>query len=106
MDAAQVQETLIEAEMNEVVFLDVERVVGLIERYLARHPEASDNTEGVVRWWLARQCYEEAQALAEEALAEAVRRGLLKTRIGPGNEPSYHRAERPNVTNTDAEGDR
>jgi hypothetical protein len=39
-----------------------------IDRYLEKHPNAADSLNGVVRWWLARQRYEDAVEDVQAAL--------------------------------------
>lgn len=73
---------------------EVKRAADLIERYLASHPQAADSLDGIVRWWLARQCYEEARAVAGEAVARLVDRGVMRVRRGPGRRAIYERADR------------
>lgn len=40
-----------------------------IDRYLEKHPNAADSLTGVVRWWLARQRYDDALEDVQAALA-------------------------------------
>lgn len=77
--------------MTDSSSAEEEWAIRLIERYLARHPDASDTLDGVVRWWLTRQCYEEAQAVAEAALATLVQRGVIRARRGKDNRIIYER---------------
>ena len=43
-------------------------MVRQITGYLAAHPSASDNLEGILNWWIPRQQFEESRARAEQAL--------------------------------------
>lgn len=70
----------------------VERALDLIDRYLANHPNASDTLDGIADWWIARQCYEEARLVAEDAVREALRRGLIVQTQGPEGATRYERA--------------
>lgn len=92
--------------MHDATTPQVEWAVGLIERYLALNPDAADNADGVARWWLTRQCCEEMRAVADEALAEAMRRGLVRPRTGAGDELIYERADWPAVRGQQNGGER
>ena len=56
----------------------IDRVAGDVVRYLAAHPDAADTVEGIARWWLARQRYDDARDLVAEALVRLVDRGLVQ----------------------------
>ena len=49
---------------------EIRRVVGQIEAYLLRHPQAVDTVECVGRWWLGGQ---ESHSAVEGAPASPVR---------------------------------
>lgn len=46
----------------------IKSVASAIQRYLAHCPDASETAEGVARWWLARQRYNDALELVQNAL--------------------------------------
>jgi len=48
---------------DEVVAIALE-----IKNYLKAHPNAVDSLEGITKWWLTRQRYEEAESLVQKAL--------------------------------------
>ena len=48
-----------------------------IQRYLAQRPNAAETVEGVAKWWLARQRYDESVVLAQEALEYLESRGQV-----------------------------
>ena len=56
----------------------VDRVANDVVRYLSAHPDAVDTVEGIARWWLARQRYDDACDLVGEALERLVARGQLQ----------------------------
>ena len=65
-----------------------------IRDYLDAHPNAADSLEGVAKWWLRRQRYEQALEKVRNALDYLVQQGLVtKT---SAIEPVY------SLTNTDA----
>jgi hypothetical protein len=47
---------------------EVECIARDVQAYLERHPHAADTLEGVVKWWLMRQRYDQAEALVSKAL--------------------------------------
>lgn len=47
-----------------------------IQRYLSKHPQASDTVEGVMVW-LERQSFEDTLSLVQKALDQLVREGNL-----------------------------
>jgi hypothetical protein len=50
--------------------------------YLTRHPDAQDTLEGIVEWWLLEEKIRRRAFEVNEALAELVKRGLLRERTG------------------------
>jgi hypothetical protein len=52
-------------------------VAKTIQRYLDAHPNAADSVEGITRWWLTRQRYEEATKIVEQALERLVAEGKV-----------------------------
>lgn len=47
---------------------DLHDIADTIDRYLVSCPEASETVEGVARWWLARQRYNDSLELVQCAL--------------------------------------
>ncbi|MGR8932251.1 MAG: hypothetical protein ACU836_16605 [Gammaproteobacteria bacterium] len=47
---------------------DVRRIADEILNYLEDHPNAADTAEGIAKWWLSRQRFEESAALVQQAL--------------------------------------
>jgi hypothetical protein len=65
-----------------------------VETYLARHPEAADSIDGIIRWWLPRLRLEEAIAELERALDLLVARGVMTKRQLPDGRWLYGRPDR------------
>lgn len=63
----------------------VAAVAAEIKRYLEAHPNAADSVEGITRWWLARQRFEEATQTVQRALDHLVTEGeVVKSVTGEG----------------------
>ena len=60
-----------------------------IKRYLRAHPRAADTVEGIAKWWLARQRYEEALKRVRDALDLLVEQGVVTKRIVAGGKVVY-----------------
>ncbi|MEW8492457.1 MAG: transcriptional repressor [Candidatus Thiodiazotropha taylori] len=56
----------------------VRNVAAMILRYLQKHPQASDTAEGITRWWVMRQRYENSVQTVKQALAILVQDGALE----------------------------
>ena len=63
-----------------------------IERYLHTRPQAAETVEGIARWWLIRQRYEDSIDLVRHALDLLVRRGVVERLALSGGQPMYRRA--------------
>ena len=61
--------------------LEIEALAGEIARYLAAHPKAADTVEGITKWWLTRQRYEESMVKVQKALDRLVEDELI-SRVG------------------------
>jgi Fe2+ or Zn2+ uptake regulation protein len=58
-----------------------------IQRYLATRPNASETVDGVAKWWLLRQRYEDSIEHVQLALNLLEERGLvIKIRMNDGKE--------------------
>lgn len=63
----------------------IAEVAEAIKRYLNAHPNAADSVEGIARWWLARQRFEEAAEIVQQALEHLVVEGeVVKAVTGEG----------------------
>lgn len=61
-----------------------EEITGIarrIDRYLQAHPNAADSAEGILRWWLARQRFDESVQKVEQALALLLREGAIEKKV-------------------------
>ena len=56
---------------------DIELISEEIHRYLLSHPDAADTIEGITKWWLTSQRYEETKTLVKKALNNLISRGLI-----------------------------
>lgn len=65
-----------------------------IESYLTRHPNAADSAEGVMRWWLSQQRYEETIQLVQKALELLVAQGHIEKSVTPGGKAVYSRLDK------------
>lgn len=68
---------------------DIERISDEIQRYLQKHPNAADTAEGITKWWLTRQRYEEAAILVRKALESLVERGVITQSCSAGEQRIY-----------------
>jgi hypothetical protein len=57
-----------------------EEIAVQVARYLRVHPDASDTVDGIARWWLARQRFDDAREMVLAALERLVERGLVERR--------------------------
>jgi hypothetical protein len=60
---------------------EISEIAHAIERYLVKHPNAADSLEGIRRWWLMRQRYEESAQQVQEALEQLLRDGAISKRV-------------------------
>ena len=56
----------------------VRNVAAMILRYLKKHPHAADTAEGITRWWVMRQRYEDSVQTVKQALAILIEDGALE----------------------------
>ena len=56
----------------------VKETAGAIGRYLSSRPQATETVEGVAKWWLVRQRYEDSLELVQLALDLLVESGELE----------------------------
>lgn len=64
-----------------------------IRNYLDAHPHAADSLEGIVKWWLLRQRYEQSTITVQQALNYLVAHGLVAKQAAPGGEAMYSNAQ-------------
>lgn len=60
-----------------------------LRHYIKTHPRAADSLEGVAKWWLARQRYEQAVEKVERALDYLVAQGDLSKHISSSGGAVY-----------------
>lgn len=65
-----------------------------IKNYLMAHPNAADSREGIVKWWLTRQRYEEALGQVQIALDQLVAEGVISKRRAADGKVVYASAEK------------
>ena len=56
---------------------NIERISLEIQLYLHEHPNSADTLEGITKWWLARQRFEEDRKLVKQALEHLIARGFV-----------------------------
>ena len=68
-----------------------------ILRYVRAHPQSAETPDGIARWWLARQRFEDAVEAVWTALDELVAEGNLERHVVPGVSTPVYRARRGSV---------
>lgn len=68
-------------------------IVAAVRQYLARHPDAADSPEGILRWWLPKELQRVPIALLRQALAILVATGEVHDRTLPDGTSLYTRAD-------------
>lgn len=76
-------------EYNDIYCIALE-----IRQYLDAHPNAADSLEGIVRWWLPRQRYEEVLERVQSALDLLITEGMISKVAARGNKIIYSNIER------------
>jgi Fe2+ or Zn2+ uptake regulation protein len=66
-----------------------------IARYLADHPDAADSAEGIRRWWLLRQRFDEAALQVQRALDRLEAAGEVEKQVLPDGTVIYRAAPPP-----------
>lgn len=69
----------------------VKDIASAISRYLTSRPDACDTIDGIARWWLARQRYEDSLLLVQEALDHLESSGEVLKLPMPGGKVAYRR---------------
>lgn len=73
---------------------EIAEIAREIERYLDAHPNAADSVEGILRWWLTRQRYEQSAEHVTRALEHLVSAGVVRLYRTPGDRWVYCRKDR------------
>ncbi len=76
---------------------EIAEIAREIARYLDAHPNAADSVEGILRWWLTRQRYEQSAEYVTRALEHLVSVGVVKLYRTPGDRWVYCRKDRFNT---------
>ena len=64
---------------------EIRDIAEAIKRYLKTRPNASETVEGVAKWWLSRQRYDDSIEQVQNALDFLVETGILvKRRLNDG----------------------
>ena len=68
----------------------IKRVTQEIERYFSRHNGAADSLNGVAKWWLTKQRYQESKVIVQKALDFLVANGrIVRTKNAANNVVIY-----------------
>lgn len=79
---------------------DEDRLVEIeqeILRYLLDRPSAADSADGIGRWWITRQRFDESMKLVEKALDRMTAKGELDRSIGKTGVAVYSRPKGKHV---------
>ena len=63
-----------------------------INRYLAARPNASETVEGIAKWWLLRQRYNDSKVLVQSALDLLIDEGIVAKSVMPDGKVMYRKA--------------
>lgn len=80
--------------MDQDIDKSVLMIAKEIQTYLEKHPHAADSAEGVMRWWLSKQRFEESVQLVQQALELLVREGTVDKLLTPGGRAIYSNLEK------------
>ena len=73
--------------------IQIDEAAAVIERYLSARPQAAETVEGIARWWLVRQRYDDSVDLVRRALDLLVRQGVVERLALSGGQPMYRKAQ-------------
>lgn len=68
---------------------DIQRIAKEISEYLTVHPDAKDSVEGITKWWLARQHFEDSVSKVQQALDYLESQNLIKKNIIADGRSTY-----------------
>lgn len=83
--------------MAELQQGQVEEVAGVICRYLSSRPNATETVEGVAKWWMVRQRYEDSVHLVQSALELLVEHGDVEKVSVAGGKVMYRKSRAKRV---------
>ena len=75
--------------MNRLEGPELQDVASAINRYISSRPNATETVEGVARWWLVRQRYEDSAEVVQEALNYQESQGKVTKLKVPGGKVVY-----------------
>lgn len=75
--------------MERLKGTELENVANAISRYISSRPNASETVEGVARWWLLRQRYEDSLEVVQDALNYLEAEGKVARLKIPGGKEVY-----------------
>lgn len=75
--------------MDRLRGTELENVANAIRRYISSRPNATETVEGVARWWLVRQRYEDSVEVVQEALNYLEAEGKVTKIKVPGGKVVY-----------------
>lgn len=78
----------------------IKKIAEQIESYLLRHPDATDTLEGITKWWLTRQRFEEATTLVQKALDDLLSRGSIVQSTSADKQCLYRSTRKTNKSST------
>lgn len=82
--------------MSGTVSQPFNSVADAIRRYLAQRPEAAETVEGVAKWWLARQRYDDSVSLVQHALDYLEQQGEVEKISVTSGQVFYRKARSVN----------
>lgn len=76
----------------------IEEVAETILRYLRRRPSASDSLEGIHRWWVREQRYEDSLQDVRRAVESLLERHALEKSGGGSTPEMFHLPDKRGLT--------
>lgn len=73
----------------------VEQTAALIKDYLRNRSEALETVEGIARWWLSRQRFDDSIKVVQQALDLLIAQGAVERLAIAGGQALYRRAHAP-----------
>ncbi len=68
---------------------EIVSIANEIRDYLSSHPNAADGLEGIAKWWLSRQRYQEGLAKVQKALDYLVAKGAIRKSVTGSGRTAY-----------------
>lgn len=67
-------------------------IAGEIRRYLVKTPSAAETVDGIARWWLSRQRFEDSVELVQAALDYLESKGEVEKQTSTAGYVTYRRS--------------